>query len=578
MSQQHPITISSWTLGDQCTFEERVSAANAGGFEGIGLRAENYVDALNEGLSDADILSILKQYNMQVTEVEYIVQWAEEHRSYEQKYKEQMCYHMCELFGVNHINCGLMENYSIDYTAQKLRELCKRAGSYMIGVEFMPYSGLADVQKAWAVVRESGCDNAKLILDSWHWIRSGHSYDPAILVDIPAEKIVSIQINDVQAHPYAKSILREESMHDRMMPGTGFGNTAGFIKMIREKGIEPAVIGVEVINDEILTRGVQGSSQSKLRGGQGSHRGNLAGIIRESIKEEFYMENRISGHTQLYCLLGSPVGHSGSPAMYNYSFARTGVDAVYLAFDIPLDKLAEGIAAVKALHVKGFNVTMPDKTPVMEYLDEITPVAKLIGACNTVIVSEDGRLIGHNTDCVGFSNNLHAHGIELLGKNLVVLGIGGAATAICVQAALDGALEISIFNRKDEFYRNGLNIVKKLAEVVPSCKVSICDLDDSSQLSAKVKECEVLINATKVGMKPMEKETLVDSSLLHPDLIVVDTVYNPLETRLIKEAKAAGCKAAIGGIGMLLWQGVAAFKLFTGKDMPTQEVQEKFFS
>ena len=113
MSQKYPITISSWTLGDQCTFEERVAAAKAAGFEGIGLRAETYVDALNEGLFDDDILAILKKYDMKVTEVEYIVQWCEEHRSYEQKYKEQMCFHMCALFGVNHINCGLMEDYSV---------------------------------------------------------------------------------------------------------------------------------------------------------------------------------------------------------------------------------------------------------------------------------------------------------------------------------------------------------------------------------------------------------------------------------------------------------------------------------
>ena len=256
MSQKYPITISSWTLGDQCPFEGRVAAAKAAGFEGIGLRAETYVDALNEGLFDDDILAILKKYDMKVTEVEYIVQWCEEHRSYEQKYKEQMCFHMCALFGVNHINCGLMEDYSVEYTAQKLRELCQRAGKYVIGVEPMPYSGLPDVKKAWAVVKASGCDNAKLILDSWHYIRAGQPCDLSVLEGIPAEKIVSIQINDVQAHPYAKSILRDESMHDRMLPGTGYGDTAGFVKMIRDKGIQPAVVGVEVISDEILSHGV----------------------------------------------------------------------------------------------------------------------------------------------------------------------------------------------------------------------------------------------------------------------------------------------------------------------------------
>lgn len=262
MSKQYPITISSWTLGDRCTFEERVRAAKNAGFEGIGLRAETYVDALNEGLFDRDILAILKKYDMQVTEVEYIVQWAEENRSYEQKYKEQMCFHMCKLFGVNQINCGLMESYSVEYTAQKLRELCHRAQPYTIGVEPMPYSGLPDVKKAWAVVKNSGCENAKLILDSWHWIRAGQSNDPYILADVPAEKIVSVQINDVQSHPYAKSILRDESMHDRMLPGAGFGNTVGFVKMLREKGVKPAVMGVEVISDEILSAGVDAAAKA----------------------------------------------------------------------------------------------------------------------------------------------------------------------------------------------------------------------------------------------------------------------------------------------------------------------------
>ncbi len=256
MSAEYPITISSWTLGDQCTFEERVKAAAEAGFEGIGLRAETYVDALAEGLHDEDILVILDRYGIRVTEVEYIVQWAEERRSYEQMYKEQICFHMCELFGVASINCGLMENYSVEYTAGKLRELCQRAGKLCIGVEPMPYSGIPDVEKAWAVVRTADCENAKVLLDSWHWIRANQSYDESYLADIPVEKLVSVQINDVQAHPYAASILRDESMHDRVLPGKGFGDTEGFVRMLRAKGVRPQVMGVEVISDELLTHGV----------------------------------------------------------------------------------------------------------------------------------------------------------------------------------------------------------------------------------------------------------------------------------------------------------------------------------
>lgn len=255
MSKESPITVSSWTLGDECKFEDRVKAAKEAGFEGIGLRAETYVDALVEGLHDDDILNILEKYDIKVTEVEYIVQWAEDKRSYEQKYKEQMCFHMCKLFGVKYINVGLMENYSIEHTAQKLKELCQRSSPYIIGVEPMPYSGIPDFDKAYAVVKQANVENAAIILDSWHWVRADQEY--RILTKEEAESVISIQINDAYDRPYAKSVLRDESMHDRLAPGTGVKDTAGFVKMIKESGINPKVIGVEVISDEILSKGVE---------------------------------------------------------------------------------------------------------------------------------------------------------------------------------------------------------------------------------------------------------------------------------------------------------------------------------
>lgn len=255
MSKKHPITVSSWTLGDQCTFEERVIAAKEAGYEGIGLRAEIYVDALNEGLFDEDILAILDKHQMKVTEVEYIVQWAEDNRSYEQKFKEQMCFHMCELFGVKQINCGLMENYSVEHTAQKLKELCHRAGKFIIGVEPMPYSGIPDLKKGWEIVKMANCENGMLILDSWHWVRADQPYN--ILTKEMAEKVVSIQLNDAYARPYAASILRDESMHDRLAPGTGAKDTVGFVKMLKEAGVNPNAVGVEVISDVYLAKGLK---------------------------------------------------------------------------------------------------------------------------------------------------------------------------------------------------------------------------------------------------------------------------------------------------------------------------------
>ena len=291
------------------------------------------------------------------------------------------------------------------------------------------------------------------------------------------------------------------------------------------------------------------------------------------------MEKRINGHTKLYALIGSPVGHSGSPAMQNYSFEKLGLDCAYLAFDIPLEKTKDALDAFRTLHVGGFNVTMPCKTEVARLVEHLSPAAELIGACNTVVVEEDGTMTGHNTDGVGFVRNLKEHGVEVKGQKIVLLGTGGAATAIAVQAALDGAAEIAIFNQKDEFYANGEKTVEKLRKAVPGISsVSINDLGDTELLREAVKNADILVNATRAGMSPLEDVIPVPEDVLRPELAVADVVYNPRETLLVRKAKEAGCRAAVGGIGMLLWQGAAAFELFTAQEMPAAEVKEKFFS
>lgn len=290
------------------------------------------------------------------------------------------------------------------------------------------------------------------------------------------------------------------------------------------------------------------------------------------------MEERITGHTKLYALIGSPVGHSGSPAMQNYSFAKLGIDAAYLAFDVPLEKTKEALDAFRTLHVGGFNVTMPCKTAVAQLVDRLSPAAEMVGACNTVVVEEDGTMTGHITDGVGFIRNLREHGVEVKDQKIVLLGTGGAATAIAVQAALDGASEIAIFNLRDEFYENGEKTVEKIRKAVPSIRsITMNDLDDKEKLCEMIAKSDILINGTKAGMSPLDNIMPVPEECLHPKLAVADVVYNPRETLLVRTAKEKGCRAAIGGIGMLLWQGAAAFELFTGKEMPAQEVMEKFF-
>ncbi len=289
------------------------------------------------------------------------------------------------------------------------------------------------------------------------------------------------------------------------------------------------------------------------------------------------MEKRISGKTGLLGLIGSPVGHSGSPAMYNYCFEKLGLDYAYLAFDIKVDEVEKAIDAVKTFRMRGCNVTMPCKNEAVKYMDELSPAARIIGAVNT-IVNEDGRLIGHITDGQGFVDNLRDHGVEITGKKIIVCGGGGAAAAIQVQCALEGAREISVFNIKDAFFERTLQTAEKIRQEKPECVVNVFDIADNEKMREEIASSDILANATIVGMKPMDQESVVkDVTMFRPGLVVVDAVYNPKETKMLREAKAAGC-TCIDGQGMLVWQGAEAFKLYTGQEMPVQEVKELFFS
>lgn len=288
------------------------------------------------------------------------------------------------------------------------------------------------------------------------------------------------------------------------------------------------------------------------------------------------MEKRISGHTKLLALIGSPVGHSGSPAMYNYCFEKLGLDYAYVAFDVKEEGVKQALEAMRLFDMRGMNVTMPDKVEAVKYMDELSPAAQIIGAVNT-IVNEDGKLIGHMTDGEGFVNNLKDHGVFIEGKKLVVAGGGGAATAIQVQCALDGAKEITIFNKKDSFFARTEATAEKIKAAVPTCVVNVYDIDDEAKLKEEIASADIFVNATIVGMKPMDDQSIIkDLSMLRSDLVVADIVYNPEETKLLKDAKAAGC-TCVGGKGMLVWQGASAFRLYTGEEMPVEEVKELLY-
>ena len=289
------------------------------------------------------------------------------------------------------------------------------------------------------------------------------------------------------------------------------------------------------------------------------------------------MAERITGHTELIGLMAYPIRHSSSPAMHNEAFATLGLDYAYLAFEVDNSTLEDAVKGLRALKMVGSNVSMPNKTVVGQYLDELSPAAEMCGAVNT-IVNDNGKLIGHITDGIGFMQALKDNDIDVIGKKMTIAGAGGAATAIQVQCALDGAREISIFNIKDAFFERTLQTAEKIRKAVPECVVNVYDIADTEKMTEEIQSSDIFANATIVGMKPMEDQSVVkDLSAFRPGLVVADAVYNPEETKLLREAKEAGC-TCIGGKGMLLWQGVAAFKLYTGQDMPVEDVKKLFFS
>ncbi|MBD7910604.1 MULTISPECIES: shikimate dehydrogenase [Clostridium] len=283
------------------------------------------------------------------------------------------------------------------------------------------------------------------------------------------------------------------------------------------------------------------------------------------------MEKRITGYTTLIGLLATPIKHTSSPKMHNEAFSYLGLDYAYLAFEVGPDRLEDAVKGLKAMQARGCNVSMPNKTIIHEYLDKLSPAAELTGAVNTV-VNDNGVLTGHITDGVGYMTSLKDKGFDAIGKKMTIVGAGGAATAIEVQAALDGVRELSIFNKKDAFYDRAVQTVKDINEKT-NCKATLFDLDDKEALRREIADSDIFTNATGVGMKPLEGQTYVEKDMLRPDLIVTDVVYMPTKTRLLEIAEEIGCPT-MNGLGMMLFQGAKAFELWTGKEMPIEHMKE----
>ena len=286
------------------------------------------------------------------------------------------------------------------------------------------------------------------------------------------------------------------------------------------------------------------------------------------------MAERITGHTELIGLMAYPIRHSSSPAMHNEAFAYLGLDYAYLAFEVDNSTLEDAVKGLRALKMVGSNVSMPNKTVVGQYLDKLSPAAELCGAVNT-IVNEDGVLTGHITDGIGFMQALKDNDIDVIGKKMTIAGAGGAATAIQVQLALDGAKEVNIFNIKDKFYARGEEIVD-IINKNSNCKAEMHDLGDLALLKEKMHEADIFCDATGVGMHPLEDlSNIPDPSYFRKDLIVTDTVYAPRETVMMKQAKEAGCTRVYNGMSMMLFQALIAIELYTGKSTPVDYMKEK---
>jgi len=279
--------------------------------------------------------------------------------------------------------------------------------------------------------------------------------------------------------------------------------------------------------------------------------------------------NTISGKTIVCGVIGEPIEHTMSPVMHNAAFKALSLDYLYLPFRVRQEQLGQAIDGMRALNIRGLNVTIPHKVAVMPLLDKIDSLAEKIGAVNT-IVNDDGVLTGYNTDAGGFMQALLEQGIEPQGKSAVILGAGGAARAISFILAERDA-QLTILNRQLELdWAEGL--AQRITQVFKK-EVKALELDEKN-LSAVLARADILVNATSVGMNPNINETPVPARLIKPELVVFDIVYNPLQTRLLREAEVTGART-IGGIDMLAWQGALAFEKWTGLQAPVDLMKKE---
>lgn len=270
----------------------------------------------------------------------------------------------------------------------------------------------------------------------------------------------------------------------------------------------------------------------------------------------------ITSDHALYGIIGNPVKHSLSPLMHNAAFQALEVEAEYKLFPLEEIELNEFFSDLhrEDCPIFGLNVTVPYKEKVVPYMDSLSPLVEKIGAVNTIVVTKKRKLIGHNTDAPGFMAHLTELGVEMANKKIAILGAGGSSRAILAALCMipERPASIKIYNRtamRADYLLADLG--DRLNADIVRAVSSVDDLD--------IREADILINTTSVGLKPSD-EILVDDTLLHPDLFVYDLIYNPKETLLLKMAKEAGAKTA-NGLGMLFFQGVLSFQHWAGMEI-----------
>ena len=275
----------------------------------------------------------------------------------------------------------------------------------------------------------------------------------------------------------------------------------------------------------------------------------------------------ISGKTRVCGVIGDPIEHTLSPIMHNAAFQSLGLDYVFLAFKVKPPQVEAAVNGMRALNIRGLNVTMPHKTTVIDHLDRVDLSAQIVKSVNTIL-NKESLLFGFNTDGVGALKALRESGVEPKGRKVLLLGAGGAARAIAYTLSKE-ADELAILNRTCKDAQNLAKLLEKTAN-----KKIVSGSLSPGEIQNSIQDSDILINATSIGMKPKAEESPVPLKLLSPNLAVMDIVYNPLETKLVKDAKSVGAKV-VSGVEMLIYQGAASFEIWTGKSAPVEVMRKE---